>query len=236
MKPKYRHTADSTSDQSPAAVVPLLLNLLKPGSVVDVGCGIGNWMQEFKNRGVPEVFGIDGLHLDKSLFIHDPVHLVLLDLEKPFRLERRFDVAISLEVAEHLDEAAAKGFVESLCALSDTVVFSAAVPGQGGQNHKNEQWPSYWRKKFENNGHRFYDIIRPAIWDNGSVKFYYKQNMFIASRRQLAVTEGERIIDFMHPDLLTTKLSEALRGEFGVKIALKTFLSSVRLAAKSRVS
>lgn len=236
MRPKYLHDIeDHQSDLSPSIVVPIVMRLFNPASIVDVGCGIGNWMKEFKKNGVKDIFGIDGFHLDKSLFLNDTEELLLLDLEKPFTLPKRYDMAISLEVAEHLSEESATDFVKSLCNISDIVLFSAAVPGQGGQNHKNEQWPSWWKKKFEDNGYVFHDALRPVLWNNKSVKHWYKQNMFIATKEKLTVKgEGGPVIDFIHPELLTTKLNEAIGGEFGVKIAFRTFLNSISLAIKSR--
>jgi SAM-dependent methyltransferase len=231
-KSKYQHTADSTADLSPGIIIPLVMELFHPASVVDIGCGIGHWMNAFQQHGAREVFGLDGFHLDRSLFVNKAENLRLLDLEQPFSLEKKYDLAISLEVAEHLKEESATGFVRSLCSLSDHILFSAAAPGQGGQNHKNEQWPSYWKEKFENNGFIFYDILRPVLWNNKAVKYWYRQNMFIASRNPLSVDLPERITDFIHPDMVTTKLNEALQGEFGVRIAFRTFLKSLSMALK----
>lgn len=50
------------------------------------------------------------------------------DLTKPLHLNRRFDLALSLEVAEHLPKKSAEIFVDTLCKLSDTIIFSAAIP------------------------------------------------------------------------------------------------------------
>ena len=229
---KYLHTADSPLDASPTVIIPIVMDLFHPASVVDVGCGIGNWMTAFQQFGVKEVFGLDGFHLDLSLFANEKENLRLVDLEKPFTLEKKYDLAISLEVAEHLSEVAAAGFIHSLCTLSDNILFSAAVPGQGGQNHKNEQWPSWWKKKFEENGFLFYDILRPVLWNNAAVKYWYRQNIFIASRHALPVAMPDPVIDFIHPELVTTKLREALHGEFGVRIAFKAFMESISLALK----
>lgn len=235
MKPKYRHNVSDGFDASPSLIVPILLDLFHPKSVIDVGCGIGNWIKKFEEHCVSDVIGIDGVHLNKALFLPSPEKLLLMDLEKPIHLERKFDLAICLEVAEHLAKGAAGDLVRSLCALSDIIVFSAAVPGQDGQNHVNENWPSFWKEKFESNGYHFNDIIRPIIWKNESIKYWYKQNMFIASKQQLGIPVTEAVIDFVHPELMSTKLKEALDGEFGVKIAAKTLFKSLKLSLKQKI-
>ena len=236
MKKKYLHTANDIIDTSPSVLVPVIIKLFTPESLIDVGCGIGNWLKEFEKNNVKDLFGIDGTHLDKSLFLLETDKLSLIDLEKPFTLKRKFDVAISLEVAEHLNEIAADNFVKSLCSLSEIVVFSAAVPGQGGQNHINEQWPSYWKKKFESNGYFFNDIIRPIIWSNEKVRVWYKQNIFVATKNPLSQNAAnDRIVDMLHPDLLQAKMKEMMNGQFGVKIAASAFRKSLELSFKKKM-
>jgi hypothetical protein len=101
---------------------------------------------------------------------------------KPFSLSERFDLAISLEVAEHLPRRSASGFVRSLCQLAPIVLFSAAVPGQGGEHHVNEQWPEYWRQAFANHHFVMFDPFRPLLWHDERVAFYYRQNLFLFIR------------------------------------------------------
>ena len=230
MRPKYRHDSADNSDTSPSILIPILLDLFHPQSVLDVGCGIGNWIKTFEENGVSDVLGIDGMHLNKSLFLLGEDKLLLLDLEKPFQLNRKFDMALCLEVAEHLTKDAAHDFIKSLCSVSDIIVFSAAIPGQDGQNHINENWPSFWKEKFQSNGYYFNDIIRPLIWKNELIKFWYKQNTFIASRQQLRLPVNEPVIDFIHPELMSTKLKEALEGEFGVVVAARALFKSLKLS------
>ena len=102
-----------------------------------------------------------------------------LDLAQPFGLERRFDLALSLEVAEHLPAASAAGFVESLVRLAPVVLFAAAIPGQGGVMHVNEQWPGYWAALFNEHGYVAIDAIRPQIWDMDEVQWWYAQNVLL---------------------------------------------------------
>ncbi|HEV3338769.1 MAG TPA: class I SAM-dependent methyltransferase [Pirellulales bacterium] len=164
---------------SAAVIVPILVGWLKPSSVVDVGCGRGAWLSVFKEQGVERVLGIDGPYIDrKQLLIPEPSFLPA-DLAAMPKLAQRFDLAICLEVAEHLSWRHAEQLVAGLASLAPFVLFSAAVPGQSGVNHVNAQWPLYWVGLFSDHGLRCLDIVRPRIWRNGQVNFFYRQNIFL---------------------------------------------------------
>lgn len=90
---------------------------------------------------------------------------------------------MSLEVAEHLTPARADSFVEDLTRLSDVILFSAAIPGQHGLNHVNEQWQFYWAEKFLQRDYIAVDCIRPKIWSNNSVEWWYCQNILVYVKR-----------------------------------------------------
>ena len=131
------------SASSAAVVVPLVLSFLQVKSVVDVGCGVGPWAAEFLANGVREVWGIDGDYVDRSQLRIPTDRFVARDLSKPLQFNRTFDLAICLEVAEHLPESRAGSLVSDLTSLASCVLFSAAVPGQGGTNHINLQYLPY---------------------------------------------------------------------------------------------
>ena len=153
------------SRTSARAVIPIVRELIRPTSVLDVGCGIGTWLAEWADQDVTDVLGLDGEYVDKTALVIEPKKFVPMDLQKPFSLGRKFDLVECLEVAEHLDETYADLFIESLASHGDTILFSAAIPGQGGTHHVNEQWPSYWIEKFSRSGFKkMYDAIRPRIW------------------------------------------------------------------------
>ena len=132
--------------------------------VLDVGCGIGTWLKAFEECGVKDYLGLDGNHVNRSLLKIPAEKFRVQNLLESFRLNRKFDLVISLEVAEHLDEKISDQFVKGLVEHGETIVFSAAIPYQSGQNHVNEQWPAYWQQKFEKHGYYFHDVIRPKIW------------------------------------------------------------------------
>lgn len=195
-----------TVRMSAAAVVPHLLTLFSPRSVVDVGCGGGAWAAEFVARGVEDVVGVDGEYVDRSVLAIPDTHFVPCDITSDFAalIGRRFDVALCLEVAEHLPAAAGDTLVQRLAALADLVVFSAAVPGQGGRNHRNEQWPSYWHDRFGALGMVPLDVVRPFAWTRSDVAVWYRQNTFVYARspREHGFGDVPSVpADIVHPEL-----------------------------------
>jgi SAM-dependent methyltransferase len=179
---RYVHEEIVHNFKAANEVVPFILQLLNPKSIVDVGCGIGTWLKVFEDNGIIDVLGIDGCYVDKNLLKIDKAKFVDFDLEKLYHTDIKFDLAISLEVAEHLSLESADIFVKTIANLSDTVIFSAAIPYQGGQNHINEQEPKYWIEKFENEGFKLFDVLRPVFWDNSNVDSWYRQNMLLFTK------------------------------------------------------
>jgi SAM-dependent methyltransferase len=204
-KIKYIHQEWVHNTRSSEIIVPYIIDMIEVSSVLDVGCGLGTWLNAFLKNDVVNLFGIDGEYVDKTLLQKyiSVDQFKAVDLEKRFDLGRKFDLAISLEVGEHLEETASCDFVESLCRHSDIILFSAAIPGQGGQNHINEQWPDYWAKKFAKHNFVFLDIIRPLIWDNKDIDFWYRQNIFLVVKNShpLAQKYPESYTSLVHPVL-----------------------------------
>ena len=168
------------SRASAETVVPLVLELFgRPASVVDVGCGTGTWLAAFREHGIEDVLGIDGSYVDRSTLELPPERFLARDLGRPFDVGRRFDLVLSLEVAEHLPEERAAAFVETLARLGKLVLFSAAIPGQGGTHHVNEQWPAYWAELFAAQGFVHVDCLRRRLWHDENVAFWYAQNLLV---------------------------------------------------------
>lgn len=213
---KYLHDESVHNFNTPNEVVPFFIDLLNPKSVVDVGCGIGTWLEIFRVHGVETVLGLDGGYVDKKLLKISETNFKEVDLEKSFELESTFDIAISLEVAEHISLENAGVFIQSICNLSDVVIFSAAIPNQGGQNHLNEQPPLFWIQKFELKGYKMYDVIRPVFWNNSNVDWWYKQNMFVFSKKENVNQKLEKMASFYgshlaHPILLKDRSFESFQ-------------------------
>ena len=174
------------SYRSAATVVPIVNDILgQPKRIVDVGCGVGTWLRAWKELGAASVLGIDGAHVKADQLLIKKSEFLSMDLESPSVPNGApFDLAQTLEVAEHLPPCVAPAYVEFLCSLSPVVLFSAAIPHQGGMSHRNEQWPEYWANLFDRNGYTIFDVIRPAVWNNTDVEYYYAQNAFIFADRE----------------------------------------------------
>ena len=165
--------------ESARIVAAHIAELLTPRRVIDVGCGLGGWLLALSETGAQEVRGIDGDHVDRSKLHIDPACFTAVDLSRPFRIDGRFDLTICIEVAEHIPHTHSEDLVDALCAAAPVVLFSAALPGQGGNGHVNEQWPEYWSRRFHQRGFRMFDSIRPRIRDEPGVRWWYRQNLVL---------------------------------------------------------
>ena len=180
----FYETQRQGSKRAAKEIVPLVLELIQPEVVIDVGCGVGTWLSVFKEFGVDDVWGVDGDWVDRKMLQIPEERFLLFDLTKPFRMDRQFDLVLSLEVAEHLHSECAETFVDSLTRLGPVVIFSAAIPFQGGTHHVNEQWPDYWAKYFQERGYVPVDCIRKTIWQNNDIPWTYAQNMLLFVRAE----------------------------------------------------
>jgi len=167
------------SRNSAKLVLELLFSYFKPQSLVDVGCGEGHWLAQATRLGVPAICGLDGNYVKRERLAIPEESFVPADLSKPFEVGRTFDLAMSLEVAEHLDPDSAGTFVECLVKLASAVLFSAAIPGQGGTDHRNEQWQSYWANLFAKNKFVCVDLLRPKLWQEQGIEVWYRQNTLL---------------------------------------------------------
>jgi SAM-dependent methyltransferase len=180
----------SASLASARAAVPIVLKHLPASSAVDFGCGRGSWLKACLENGVKTILGLDGDYVNREKLLIDREQFRAVDLRRPIKLEQQFDLALCLEVGEHLPARSAPALVESLAAAAPVVLFSAALPGQGGVSHLNEQWPPYWERLFAERGMHKYDIVRPLIWSNRSIAPYYRQNIYLFSDSDLTCLSG----------------------------------------------
>lgn len=200
----------SGSRRSAEIVLSRVFDWLRPTSVVDVGCGEGCWLDVAGKLGVDDLLGLDGNYVDRSRLAIPQDRFRSIDLSQPFHIDRTFDLAMSLEVAEHLVPEAADQFISSLVTLAPAVLFSAAIPGQGGTDHRNEQWASYWTSLFARHGYVCFDMIRPIVWHDDRIEVWYRQNTFLylagdhsaAAVDPFGVSRTNRPMDCVHPELL----------------------------------
>lgn len=231
-KKKYIHIEAEHNTRAASFVVPELIKLYSPKSIADVGCGLGTWLKVFQEGGVKDITGFDGAHLDLNKIVISKEQIKITDLEKEIVAERQFDLVISLEVAEHISEKNAATFVKSLCNLGQTIVFSAAIPNQGGQNHINEQWPEYWQALFAKHGYTMHDSLRTKFWNEDKIDYWYRQNMVLVTgpKSPFYKPENSPVMRLVHPELLNIyhKLFyDALQGRSGPKAALKSLAKSL---------
>lgn len=235
---RYIHTTDVHNTSAAEAVVPYLLKHQTVNSVIDVGCGTGTWLKVFQRQGVKTIKGIDGFHLNPEVLVVPKEAIELKDLEKPFEVDTKYDLAICLEVAEHLKPESASDFVKSLTKLSDKIIFSAALPGQGGQNHLNEQWPSYWKALFQENGFEMIDCLRGNFWNDERVDWWYRQNMFLVIKKG-TIHQFPMIntpIDIVHPAIFTPRSNDYIaitRGKAGIVRGFQIFLKNITRAFRN---
>lgn len=232
---RYVHEEYTHDLSSPMEIVPILTGIFNPSSVVDVGCGIGTFLYCFKQQGVKEVAGIDGPWANKELVSKylASEEFIECNLEESFNLKRNFDMAICLEVAEHLQPEPADKLINNLVSLSKIIVFSAAIPGQGGQNHINEQWMSYWQTRFSQHGYQVLDMLRPYFWENEKIHWWYRQNMFVIIHESMLHNEFKlpelvpgKILNYVHPGLLRVKQTEIDNIKSG-KYPMATYLKFI---------
>jgi SAM-dependent methyltransferase len=217
--------------RSAKTVVPIVYNLIRPKSVVDVGCGRGTWLRVFKEYGVNRILGIDGDYIDRDSLEIPADCFRAADLNRPLAVDQKFDLAVCLEVAEHIPPAAGVGLVKCLTQLAPVVLFSAAVPLQGGTHHVNEQWPDYWAAAFLDYTYKRIDAIRKLIWKNHEVDWWYRQNVFLFVREG-SITLGASLTETMNDtnDLMLIH-ADVLEKHTSLRHTIKRLPSSLLDAA-----
>ena len=206
------------SSTSAGLVVPIVLSMVPVKSVIDVGCGVGTWSARFLESGVTDLVAMDGDYVSRRLLKIPETHFFAHDLRQPIPIQRRFDLAVCLEVAEHLPSSRAESLVGDLCRLAPVVFFSAAIPGQGGTDHINEQYLSYWAKFFAANGYVLLDAIRGKIWHEDQCDWVYRQNTVLFAEKTHPIAGTLHVttaVDYVHPFLLERELERLNRPIVG---------------------
>ena len=177
---RLRHSSRASAQ----CIVPLILEWIAPASVIDLGCGVGEWLSVFREAGVQDVHGVDGDYVlrDELAIPHELFSAA--DLTVPYGADRSYELAMSVEVGEHLPPACAEPLVQSLTELAPVVLFSAAIPNQPGTHYVNGQWPIYWAEMFARRGFIVVDALRFHLWNDPRVDWWYRQNLMIYVRQQ----------------------------------------------------
>jgi peptidoglycan/xylan/chitin deacetylase (PgdA/CDA1 family)/SAM-dependent methyltransferase len=192
LKPTSFYSSDTKENQkrlkesarsSAREIVPLVLELIQPKRVIDIGCGPGIWLSVFNEFGIEDYLGIDVDTAAENILEIPPDKFVPFDFRNPLKLNREFDLVVTLEVAEHIPVLLSETFIDSITRLGPVVLFSAAIPLQGGANHLNEKWPQYWMHRFQKRGYQVIDCLRKRLWANRNVDPWYAQNILIFVRQ-----------------------------------------------------
>ena len=167
---------------SAEVVVPLVLEFVQARSVVDFGCKHGEWLSVFRNHGATTLLGFDQPKRISQGLLISSTEFRAADLRCPVSIDGRFDLAVCIEVAEHLPASAAELLISTLTNIAPVILFSAAIPGQGGHGHSNEQPREYWTDLFSARGFVCIDCLRGRIWQDADVAWWYRQNLLMYCR------------------------------------------------------
>jgi SAM-dependent methyltransferase len=225
--------------RSARIVLRHLWRYLEPNSVLDVGCGRGSWLLACRELGSSHLFGLDGDWNSQAAMMHSDIQFRGIDLNQPFYVGEKVDLAMSLEVAEHLEPSSSKQFVDCLTKASDSVLFSAAYIGQGGTNHINERRHSWWAHLFLEKDYVPFDLFREAVWGDERVHPWYRQNTFLYVKRHgrayeklksSGVSEVGNIsfLDCIHPGFYEGKVGIDVSFRVHVKDLIPSLLRAIR--------
>lgn len=230
-------TIDDNTLASACVVVPILKEMVPIASVVDVGCGRGAWLSVFRDCGATKVLGLDGGYVNQDRLLFDCQDFRAIDLSQPFSIPGDFDLAVCLEVAEHLPRKMARRLVAALCQAAPVVLFSAAVPRQGGVRHINEQWPDYWSVHFNSMKYVKLDVLRHRVCFDSRVEPYYKQNMFLFVSRSILEHHPRLRSEFEESQLRDVEImwGKCYRELTSVRGQCRHLLSSVIRSIRNRL-
>jgi hypothetical protein len=226
MSVDYNHSLNIHTLEGPQAAFPEIFRSGIPHSLLDVGCGTGTWLKVAMDCGIEELMGVDGVTIPPEQLLVPGNCFQVRDLTISWDLGRRFDAALCLEVAEHLDESHSGTLLDVLTRHSDIIIFSAACPGQPGQHHVNCQWPAYWQQLFNRRGYVCCDAVRWRIWEMEAVEPWYRQNMFTARHAPDEAGKELRIPAVLHPKIVPS---------FEAEMAVKVFSAHVEQIQKGRL-
>ena len=196
---EFNHSTLPRSLRGPRTALTQMFGESVPQSLLDAGCGVGVWSKAALNLGVKEVIALDAGELDADKLLVPAKRFQRQLLNERFTLSRKFEVAICLEVGEHLAAEDAPVLIANLVDHTDVIYFSAACPGQPGQGHINCQWPEYWQDLFNAEGYVCDDAIRWELWNVSEIGFVYRQNLFCARRDPMHAGREVRIKPVVHP-------------------------------------
>ncbi|MEI6239972.1 MAG: methyltransferase domain-containing protein [Planctomycetia bacterium] len=212
----YGHDFYAAQQAGSVASARRILSILREHydfeTVCDVGTGIGTWLRAAHELGKVALVGFDGPWAVEHPARCPAAAFFPVDLNEKITVTDRFDLVISVEVAEHLDPARGPGFVHDLCRAGDVVLFSAALPRQPGDGHVNCRSHAYWVDLFRQQGYVCLDLFRPRVWHDPAVEPWYAQNCFLfvnaTQRERFGDVPVAALFDVYHPLMVTTLVQQ----------------------------
>jgi hypothetical protein len=236
---KFYKDISNSSYSSAKIFLNYLWQYIQPVSVLDVGCGKGAWLKACHEYGSKNLIGFDGEWIDQSEMLDKKIDFKSVDLNSEFTVDKKVDLTISLEVAEHLKRDSSAQFIKCLTQTSDIILFSAAYTNQGGTDHINENKHSYWANIFAKFDYKPFDLFRPKFWGESRVGFWFRQNTFLYIKKNSELFEKFQSInikeihnlDFMdciHPELYEHKCGKGLSFALHAKSIIPSFFRAIR--------
>lgn len=151
----------------PKQLLDTVITLLKPGSVLDVGCGTGISLSYFLQNNI-NALGIENSSIAiEASAVKDKI--IKHNLNNELKLSKKFDMVWCFEVIEHIHPSFESNFLQTLINHGDCIILSAARPGQGGHGHFNEQEPEYWIQKFKTLGFSYQSEVTEKLKSTGDM-------------------------------------------------------------------
>lgn len=170
-----------------------IFELFHPKSILEFGCGDGNLTRVLQKEGI-SITALDGFSQpDFSKFRNISFHK--LDLNNVETVNnfiktngKKYDLAICMEVAEHLKPEVSENLIEWLASSADRVIFSASVTMQGGEGHINCRNRLFWNDLFEKKSFFLNDVIRKSIRKFPDVGIWYRLNTLVYEKKPEGLT------------------------------------------------
>lgn len=161
--------------------------LPKINSVVDIGCGMAAFSKVFQESGVEKVTLIDHPNFKASnCLVKQEFQFIPCNLDKEIPENLSADLLICTEVLEHITKKRSLQVLDFITSCSDIIIFSAAIPRQGGLGHINEQRHEFWIKEFKKREFDYADLFKTKIINDESIFYWLRQNIFIFFKNQPA--------------------------------------------------
>jgi SAM-dependent methyltransferase len=180
----YERVVEPEIIRSAPIIAESLVRDFNPQSVIDIGCGTGTLLLELKKRGV-NTLGLEYSQAGLENCRVKGLSVQHFNIESGKAIAEKADLAISTEVAEHLPAKCADKYVDILTSISNTVIVTAATPGQGGLDHVNEQPNEYWIGKFSQRDFQYQKEFTMQLrkeWQEKNTTDWYYSNVMVFKR------------------------------------------------------